>query len=67
MYLHVIFFSFQVYEIPSSSVIACEKEELLSLYLIGERGGRVEGVKEMLMMLVLVFFFISGGERDFSF
>lgn len=56
-----------MYEIPSSSVIACEKEELLSLYLIGERGGRVEGVKEMLMMLVLVFFFISGGERDFSF
>lgn len=47
MCLHVIFFSFQVCETPSSSVIACEKEEFLSLYLIGERGGRVEGVKEM--------------------
>lgn len=43
----MLFFFFQVCETPSSSVIACEKEEFLSLYLIGERGGRVEGVKEM--------------------
>lgn len=56
-----------MYEIPSSSVIACEKEGLPGLYLIGERGGRVEGVKETFTMLVLVFFFISSGERDFSF
>lgn len=55
-----------MYEIPSNSVIACEKEEFLSLCLIGERGGRVEGVKEIFMMLVLVFF-ISGGKRDFNF
>lgn len=61
------FFSLQVYETPSSTVIGCEKEEFLSLYLIGERGGRVEGVKEMVMMLVLIFFFFSGGERDFNF
>ncbi|KAI1241850.1 TSC22 domain family protein 1, partial [Lamprotornis superbus] len=32
----------QVYETPSSTVIGCEKEEFLSLYLIGERGGWVE-------------------------
>lgn len=55
------FFSFQVYETLSSSIIACEKEEFLSLYLIGERRGRVEGVKEMFMMLVFVFsFFLVG-------
>lgn len=39
------FLSFQVCETPSNSVIACEKEEFLCAYLIGERRGRKKGVK----------------------
>lgn len=37
-----------------------EKRSFLSLCLIGERGGRVEGVKEMFVMLVLFPFFLVG-------
>lgn len=37
--------SFQVCETLSSSIIACEKEEFPSTYLIGGRGGRNESVK----------------------
>lgn len=39
------FLSFQICETPSNSVIACEREELLSTYLIGERRGRKGGAK----------------------
>lgn len=50
------FLSFQVCENLSNSVIACEREEFPSTYLIGEKGGRKGGVK--CLVVVLVFFFL---------
>lgn len=67
--MHVLPFSllsFQVCETPSNSVIACEREELLSTYLIGERWGRKGGVKcfDGDFVFFLSFF---GRENYFSF
>lgn len=60
MCLHVVFFFFpSVQDSFQFGNCLWKKEEFLSLCLIGLRGGRVEGVKEMFMMRVLVFFFLS--------